>query len=279
MNLNSFETNQVYNVDCYKAIKELPDNSIDCIYVDIPYLYNQGGSGSSELGERTAKKRLELMGCADMYLKNKDTTKGEALRIAKNAKKKNLDIISIEDGINYDILNEFVRVMKKVNCYIWCSKLQIFEIMKFFIGGGIPNREIYFEILTWNKTNPTPTTNNSWLPDIEYCLYFREKGIPLNSGYELKHKFYVSSANVLDKERYHHPTCKPIEVVKQHLLHTTQPNDIVLDCFMGSGTSCVAAKDIGRQYIGFEIEKKWFDIAVDRLNQTDANGQISLFLR
>lgn len=274
--LGNFELDHIYCVDSYKAIKELPDKSVDCIYTDIPYLYNQGGSGKSSLGERTAKKRLELMGCSQVYEENKCTSRGEALRIAKNKKKQSIDIVSIEDGIDYSILKEFVRVMKKINCFIWCSKLQIFEIMKFFLGGGDTN--IFFEILTWNKTNPTPTTNNSWLPDIEYCLYFREKGVHYNDGYELKSKWFTSSANVRDKDKYLHPTCKPIELVRRHLLHTTQPNDIILDCFMGSGTTCVASKDIGRHYIGFEIKPKWVEIAKNRLNKTDANGQISLFL-
>ena len=39
----SYKINNVYNVDCYKAIKELPDNSIQCIYTDIPYLYDNSG--------------------------------------------------------------------------------------------------------------------------------------------------------------------------------------------------------------------------------------------
>ena len=47
---------------------------------------------------------------------------------------------------------------------------------------------------------------------------------------------------------------------------------------MGSGTTCVACKDICRRYIGFEIEKKWYDIAVNRLNKVDANGQIGFLL-
>ena len=269
--------NEIYCVDSYKAIKDIPDKSIDCIYVDIPYLYNQGGSGNSELGERTAKKRLELMGASDKYL-NDNTTRKEALRIAKNTKKKHLDFISIEDGIDYSILDEFVRIMKKINCFIWCSKLQIFDIMKYFLGGGVlQGREIFFEILTWNKTNPTPTTNNSWLPDIEYCLYFREKGVVYNDGYELKSKWFESPANKKDKDKFSHPTIKPVELVKRHLLHTTQPNDVVLDCFMGSGTTCVACKDIGRKYIGFEISKKWFKVAQDRLNNVDATGQFSMF--
>ena len=268
--------NEVYCVDSYKAIKFIPDKSVDCVYVDIPYLYNQGGSGSSELGERTAKKRLELMGASDKYI-NDNTSKKEALRIAKNKIKQHIDFISIEDGIDYSILDEFVRVMKKINCFIWCSKLQIFDIMKYFLGGGLQGREVYFEILTWNKTNPTPTTNNSWLPDIEYCLYFREKGVIYNDGYELKSKWFESPANKKDKDKFNHPTIKPVELVKRHLLHTTQPNDVVLDCFMGSGTTCVACKDIGRKYIGFEISEKWFKVAQDRLNNLDATGQFSMF--
>lgn len=62
--------------DCYELIKGIPDKNIDLIYVDIPYLYNQGGSGNSELGKRTAKKRLELMGLEQNYLENKGKTRG-----------------------------------------------------------------------------------------------------------------------------------------------------------------------------------------------------------
>lgn len=126
--------NKITCGDCYKLIKEIPDKSVDCIYTDIPYLYNQGGSGNSELGERTAKKRLELMGATDKYI-NDNSSRKEALRIARNIAKKRLDFISIEDGIDYAILDDFVRVMKKINCFIWCSKLQIFDIMKYFVGG------------------------------------------------------------------------------------------------------------------------------------------------
>ena len=277
MQIGNYELDQVYCVDSYKAIKDIPDKSIDCIYTDVPYLYNQGGGGSSDLGQRTAKKRLELMGADNKYLQD-NTDRKEALRIARNTAQKHLNLTNIEDGIDYAILNDFVRIMKRINCFIWCSKLQILDIMNFFMGGGIQGKEIFFEILTWNKTNPTPTTNNSWLPDIEYCLYFREKGVTYNNGYELKSKWFTSPANVRDKDRYEHPTIKPRELVERHLLHTTQPNDIIFDPFMGSGTTCVASKNTNRHYIGFEIEQKWVDIAKDRLNNIDANGQIGLLL-
>lgn len=232
--------NKITCGDSYKLIKELPDKSVDCIYTDIPYLYVNGGLGHSEMCERTARKKQEL----------KD----------------------ISNGIDYSILDEFKRVLKKVNIFIWCSKMQLLDIMTW-------GYEYNTDLLVWCKTNPTPQTNNIWLPDLEYCVYMREYGVKLNDGYDLKSKFYVSGANKSDKDLFNHPTIKPLELVKRHLLHTTQPNDIVLDCFMGSGTTAVACQETNRQYIGFEIEPKWVKVANDRLNKTDANGQTCMFLR
>lgn len=243
MNWLEENMNTIVLGDSYELIKKIPDNSIDCIYTDIPYLYIQGGVGNSELGKRMEKKKLEL-------------------------KKYNL-----EDGIDYKILNEFVRVMKHINCFIWCSRLQVIEILKFF-----EQYDCTYDILVWCKTNPSPSTNNAWLSDIEYCLYFREKGkVKLNEGYELKSKYYISATNKYDKDLYKHPTIKPLELVKRHLLHATQENDIVLDCFSGSGTSAVACKEIGRNFIGIEIDKDFHKISVDRINGITASGQTSIF--
>ena len=52
---------------------------------------------------------------------------------------------------------------------------------------------------------------------------------------------------------------------------------VVLDTFCGSGTTCVSAKELGRRYIGMEIDEKYYKIAVDRLNGINANGQMSIF--
>lgn len=224
--------------NCYELIKKIPDKSIDCVYIDIPYLYDENGGSYSDLGKRIQKIDKE-------------------------------DLRGINRGIDYSIFEELKRVMKKINLFIWCSKLQIHNILDYF-----DTDNIRFEILTWNKTNPTPSCNNKWLPDIEYCLYFKEKGIPLNDGYGLKSKWYLSPINQNDKELYKHPTIKPLDLVKRHLLHTTQPNDIVLDCFCGSGTTCVACRETGRRFIGIEIDKEYHKIAVDRVNGITASGQM-----
>lgn len=241
------ERNNIYLGDSYELIKLVPDKSIDCIYTDIPYLHLTGGSGKS--------------------------------RVARAITKQNAEIAHISNGIDFEILDDFVRVMKKVNIFIWCSKLQVRDIMNYFLD--MPNMN--FEILFWGKVNPIPATNNTWLSDTEICLYFREKGVKLNDGYDIKFKHYVSGINVRDKALYDHPTIKPFEIVRNHLLHTTQKGDLVLDAFLGSGTTTAVAKEIGRDYIGFEIEPTYYQIAVDRTNgitarERESNAiQLSLF--
>ena len=233
------EVNKIHLGDSYELIKQIPDKSIDCIYTDIPYLYQKGGQCVTLFGQRMVNQRIAL---AD-----------------------------ISDGIDFKILDDFIRIMKRINIFIWCSKAQILEIMNYF-----DKFKVNYEILVWVKNNPAPK-NNSWLSDIEYCLFFREKNYALNDGYEFKSKWYQSSLNVDDKNEFDHPTIKPLDLVKRHLLHTTQPNDIVLDCFSGSGTTCVASKELGRQYIGIEIDPTYHKISIDRLNGINARGQTSIF--
>lgn len=241
--------NNIYLGDSCELIKQIPDKSIDCIYTDVPYDY---GYVSSKLNE-------------------------DASAVAKRVAKMRETLIEdgIANGFDLNILNDFVRVMKKINCFIWCSKQQILPIMKFFVEDHNCN----FEILTYCKTNPTPQTNNTWLSDIEYCLYFRESGVKLNDGYGLKTKWFIDKCNKTDKDLFNHPTIKPIPFVKQHLLHATQPNDIVFDPFLGSGTTAVAAKMNNRQYIGIEKLEKWFKVAKDRLAGITASGQTSFLIR
>lgn len=242
------EINKIYCGDCYELIKNIPNNSIQCIYTDVPYLYQNGGGGTSDV----------------------------AKRIRANADR--LAAAKIDKGFDYAIFNEFVRIQPKINLFIWCSKMQIFDIANWWLNYSKQNnRQIFYEILTWVKTNPTPSTNNTWLPDTEYCLYFREAGIKLNDGYEHKHKYYLSGLNVEDKNNYGHPTCKPLEFVEHNLAHVCQPGDTVFDPFLGSGTTAIAAKHLKLNYIGFEINPEYFKIAEDRLAGWNQKGEMNLF--
>ena len=238
------EINKIHLGNCYELIKKIPDKSIDLILIDPPYDFHCGTINKTGI----FKDRLVAPG-------------------------KEIVNMNINNGYDISILKEFVRVLKTINIFIWCNKEQIRDYLNFF-----NDYDVLFEILTWHKTNPTPLTKNTYLPDTEYCLYFREKGkVFLNDGYELKSKYYVTSTNKCDKDNYLHPTIKPLEIIKKQILHTTQENDIVLDCFCGSGTTCIACKETGRKFIGIEIEPKYYKIAVNRLNGITADGQTSIF--
>lgn len=239
----NIETNKIYLGSCYELIKDIPDKSIDLVYIDIPYEISYSVAGS---------------------FKNKIS---DALCVQLGGDK------NLTYGIDYSIFDELCRVMKKIYIYIWCSKEQIYDIMTYFINKGC-----YFNLLVWCKDNPIPFGGAPFLSDLEYCLCFWEKNCKFNDGWENKIKHYNSFINQKDKELYGHPTIKPLNFIKKQILNSTQPNDIVLDCFMGSGTTCVACKETGRRYIGIEINPDYYKIAEDRLKGITKTGQMSLDL-
>ena len=230
--------NKITCGDSYELIKEIPDKSIDLIITDPPYELEPNGAGIH-------KKREYI---------------------------REIDNLGLTIGIDDNILREFVRVMKRVNIYIFCSKNQLRQYFNFFADYNC-------DLLIWHKTNPIPTLNNKYLSDIEYCFFAREEGVKVYGDYSTLSKVYTSQVNKKDKDLFEHLTCKPTEFVKNLIINSSQENEIVLDPFVGSGTTCVAAKELNRRYIGIEINSKWANIAEDRLNGIDAHGQTSFILR
>lgn len=243
MKLGRFELDNIYNEDCYKAIKDIPDKSIDLIVTDPPYEIETEG-GNTNIGKSY-----------------------------KNGLIKEFLSMDITDGINIEILDEFMRIMKKPNVYIWCNKKQVHDYLDYFVK----KHNCKFEIMVWLKSNPTPLCGGNYLIDKEFCLYFRD-GVKLNTTFETASTYWITPKNKSDKDKFEHPTIKPMQIIKNLIINSSNENDIVLDCFAGSGTTLVASKDLGRHYIGFEIDKKWYEIAKNRLNKINANGQMNMFL-
>ena len=239
------ELDVIYNEDCYEGIKRIPDKSIDLVYVDVPY--DLEGNDNNR----------------DYEKEYNDSLNSNSISYLDKAHRKSTNEFKhIAFGFDFKLLDEFVRVLKNIYIYIWCSKKQILPLMKYFVE----DRKCHFDIITWHKTNPVPSCN-LYHNDTEYCLVFRDSKATKNNGnYFSKFKYFVSGLNAKDKSLYNHPTIKPVEFVKQHILNSTDENDIVLDTFMGSGTTAVACKETNRHYIGFEISKEYYDIAMDRLD-------------
>ncbi len=247
-----FEINNVYLGDSYELIKKIDDKSIDLIVIDPPY--DIKGKKVADESIRKSTNRV----ARDMYKVNNELIDNE-----------------ITQGIDEKILDEFMRIMKVPNIYIWCNKNQIPMYFNYFIN----KHKLNFDILIWNKTNAMPLHNKQYLVDVEYCLYFRGPGMCDPQSYEDAKTVFSSYINVRDKKLFLHPTIKPLEIIETLIRNSSKEGDLVLDCFIGSGTTAVASKNLNRNYIGIEINPKWHKIAVDRLQGINASGQQSLILK
>ena len=218
---------ELYNGDCLEVMKSIPDKSIDLVVIDPPYEIKTMNGGWT-IGKRKYKDEVSVM----------------------------------IDGFSEEILNLLCTKMKKINIYIYCSKLQLPKLLNYFIS-----KKCNYEILTYHKTNPTPLCGNTYLPDTEYVVFAREKGVKIYGEYKTKFKYYTDKVNKKDKKLYKHPTCKPIPFLQNHIINSSNEDDIILDCFMGSGSTGVACMNTNRKFIGIELDEKYFEIAKNRIEE------------
>lgn len=73
--------------------------------------------------------------------------------------------------------------------------------------------------------------------------------------------------NILGNKK--HPTEKPVELLKLLIENSSNEGDIVIDCFMGSGSTGIACINTNRKFIGIEIDKKYYDIAIERIQEIE----------
>lgn len=152
-----------------------------------------------------------------------------------------------------------VSRLKAVNLYVWCNKAQLSQYLNYF-----EDRGCNVDLLSWHKTNPTPLCSNKYLSDTEYVVFARDPGVKLYGSYATKRKHWETPANVKDKELFGHPTCKPLEIVSMLVSNSTLEGDVVLDPFMGSGTTAAACRTLGRHFVGCEIREDYWRTASRR---------------
>lgn len=121
----------------------------------------------------------------------------------------------------------------------------------------------------WHKTNPMPRNMNlHFVNSTEPWIYFTYKARrgTFNNGGTLRHDFIESSATPgSEKKHGKHPTQKPLVILKYFVRLLSNPGDTVLDPFMGSGSSGVAATTLNRNFIGIELDEEYFEIAKKRI--------------
>lgn len=179
--------------------------------------------------------------------------KGNGLRAMGHFDKGNANTINFD--IN-KLTSEIIRVTRG-SIYIFCGIEQVSDIKRLMIKDGLSTR-----LLIWEKTNPAPINGKFiWLSGIECCAYGKKSKAVFNSFCRNTILRYPCGNGNL------HPTQKPIKMFRELVSISSNKNNIVLDPFMGSGTTAIACKQLGRKFLGFEIDQKYVDIANKRLSQ------------
>lgn len=159
-------------------------------------------------------------------------------------------------------LSTLSTVGKSAHGYIFCSKDLLPAYTAFLSKSGWG-----WDMLAYTKANPLPTKNNKYLSDIEYLLFYREAGKCYFNN-DAPFSFYSKvKRTICTPSEFGHPTEKDVDIIGQLIQVSTKAGDLVLDPFVGSGTTLVAAKTAGRTGIGVEIEERYCEIAARRLER------------
>ena len=232
--------NHIANQDCIEYLKTLPENSVDLVVTDPPYNVSQ-----------------------------KTNIKYGDLNIVKN-------FGDWDFGFDPEpVLAELKRVLKpNGQIFVFCSTEQIPEYMAIF------KKSWFFRnIIVWYKTNPAPRlSKTNFVFANEYIIYAinepstKPGQVTFNwQGQKEMHNTIITSA-LQGKERLKdenhkalHPTQKPLSILKKLIQIASNEGDVVLDPFMGVGSTAVACKETGRNYVGCEISPDYFKKAILRI--------------
>lgn len=229
--MEEFKIAQLYNGDCLEVMKNIPNSSIDLIVTDPPYRVTSKGCSGTMGG----------------YWKEEKANKG---------------IIFDNNSISCkQYLPEFYRILKeKTHCYVMCNNVNLQEI----INEGIKCGFNFVKCLIWEKGNKI--CGRYYMGCFEYIIFFRKGGDrPINK---------CSTPDILkipikklkdDNGKNLHDTEKPIELMRILIENSSQENDIVLDAFLGIGSTALACMECNRNFIGIELDKKFFEIAKKRV--------------
>ena len=224
----------VVNGDCLDYLGQIPDNSIDLILTDPPYNIAQYSTGNINLPGRSAL--------------NNDLAEW--------------DLIPIDP---FDLLPDFNRIIKPDgNIFVFTSYNLIGKWHEAF-----DSEFDTFQFFIWHKTNPAPKIfKNGFLNSCEMIACMWNKGHKWNfSNQRNMHNFFESPI-CMKPERLSapkHPSQKPVRLLEHIVSIASNENDVVLDPFMGVGSTGVAALRNKRRFIGIEIEKSYFDAAEMRI--------------
>lgn len=151
--------------------------------------------------------------------------------------------------------------------YVWHASVYTREVLDGLLRIGF----LYPQQIIWNKGRIVLTRTHYWYQH-EPCWYVRKVNAPWHGKAGQNSTIWDSPSPKFimggsDEEKFDHPTQKPIEVMRRPILNHTLPGEAVYDCFLGSGTTLIAAEQTGRVCYGSELDPKYVDVIVRRWQQ------------
>lgn len=178
-----------------------------------------------------------------------------------NGKKGNYNDLIIMKPFFDSLFSEFSRVIKENGkVYIFCD----WRTYAFYYPLLLKHISVR-NMLVWDKISG-PGSSYAFTHEL---ILFAEKDTPCMKGSNIFRIPGFSAGSKKTNGEMLHPTQKPVEVIEKLITDSTKEGDLVLDCFMGSGTTAVAAKKTNRNFIGFEIQEKYITISENRLKQVE----------
>lgn len=268
------ELNKVYCADAIEILKQLPCEMFDCVVSDVPYKIKTGGARVSEesidkFGKTDPKGIFNRVVTNDRLKAKwlKQNNAESALLVAEGKLFKHCNIKFT------DWLPEVFRVLKEgTHAYFMVNGCNLKELQSNAEAVGFK----FVNLLVWEKQNATP--NKYFMQKCEFILMLR-KGKARNINNMGKTNVF-HFPNIIGNK--FHPTEKPVELMKELILASTNELDLILEPFAGSGSTCLAAKETNRQFLGIEIDAAYCEIANKRLNneiQRKEPSQGSLFTK
>lgn len=226
-------------MDCLEGLKLIPDNSIDLIVTDPPYKITARGNAGNSGG--MMQKKLSMKG----------------------------KIFQHNDIEPEQYIPEFYRILKdKSHCYIMTNHVNLQKMLNVATECGFK----FIKSLIWNKGNKI--MGQYYMSQFEYILFFRKGGGKKINFCGTSDILSIPNKKTKDEKGQNlHDTEKPVELMRVLIENSSQDNEIILDPFMGIGTTVIACINTNRNFIGFEIDKQYYEIANKRIEETKGENK------
>lgn len=216
-----------------ELIKSIPDESIDLVATDPPYRVTPRGSKETDRG--MFAKKLNAQG--KVFAKN--------------------------DVKITDFASELYRVLKEqTHCYVMCNQTNLQSYLNELTRVGFK----VTRVLVWDKGNKI--NNQFYMGQVEFIIFCRKGKAKQVNNCGISEIISIPNKKTKRKDgTNYHDTEKPVALMQLLIEQSTEVGDIVLDPFLGIGTTAVACVKSGRNFIGYELDTEYYAIAVMRLNK------------